>query len=173
MFKLSRILGVFTMVIATSFAALPAISDPVEMLVEKDWGAYRYDSDGSRICFVSSVPTKSEGKYDPKNRGDMRVFVSHGPGKAERDVVQVIAGYRYKSQSDVTLTIDGKKFKLFTLEDRAYAESEEDDRRIIVLMKRGAKMTVVGTSSRGTKTTDTYSLSGFTKTKAVIDKTCK
>ena len=87
--------------------------------------------------------------------------------------MQVIAGYRYKPQSDVTLTIDGKKFKLFTLEDRAYAESEEDDRRIIVLMKRGAKMTVVGTSSRGTKTTDTYSLLGFTKTKAVIDKTCK
>ena len=173
MFKLSRILGVFTMVIATSFAALLAIADPVEMLVEKDWGAYRYDNDGSRICFVSSVPTKSEGKYDPKNRGDIRVFVSHGPGKAERDVVQVIAGYRYKPQSDVTLTIDGKKFKLFTLEDRAYAESEEDDRRIIVLMKRGSKMTVVGTSSRGTKTTDTYSLSGFTKTKAVIDKTCK
>ena len=173
MFKLSRILGVFTMVIVTSFAALPAIADPVEMLVEKDWGAYRYDNDGSRICFVSSVPTKSEGKYDPKNRGDIRVFVSHGPGKAERDVVQVIAGYRYKPQSDVTLTIDGKKFKLFTLEDRAYAESEEDDRRIIVLMKRGSKMTVVGTSSRGTKTTDSYSLSGFTKTKAVIDKTCK
>jgi hypothetical protein len=36
MFKLSRILGVFTMVIATIFAALPAIADPVEMLVEKD-----------------------------------------------------------------------------------------------------------------------------------------
>jgi hypothetical protein len=119
------------------------------------------------------VPTTSKGKYDPDNRGDIRVFVSHGPGKAERDVVQVIAGYRYKAQSDVTLSIDGKSFKLFTLEDRAYAESEEDDRRIIVQMKRGNKMTVIGTSSRGTKTTDTYSLAGFTKTKAVIDKTCK
>ena len=173
MFRLSRIMGVFTMVIATSFAATFAFAEPVEMLVEKDWGAYRYDNNGSRICFVSSVPTKSQGKYDPENRGDIRVFVSHGPGKAERDVVQVIAGYRYKAQSDVTLRIDGKSFKLFTLEDRAYAESEDDDRRIIVLMKRGAKMTVIGTSSRGTKTTDTYSLSGFTKTKAVIDKTCK
>ena len=88
-------------------------------------------------------------------------------------MVQVIAGYRYKPQSDVSLTIDGKGFKLFTIEDRAYAESEEDDRRIITLMKRGSRMTIVGISSRGTKTTDTYSLSGFTKTKAVIDKTCK
>ena len=163
-------MGVFTLVIATSFAAAPAFAEPVQMLIEKDWGAYRYDNDGSRICFVSSVPTKSKGKYDPDNRGDIRIFVSHGPGKAERDVVQVIAGYRYKAQSDVTLSIDGKSFKLFTLEDRAYAESEEDDRRIIVQMKRGNKMTIIGTSSRGTKTTDTYSLAGFTKTKAVIDR---
>ena len=166
-------MGVLTLVIAAGFAAGPAFAKPVQMLIEKDWGAYRYDNDGSRICFVSSVPTKSKGKYDPANRGDIRVFVSHGPGKAERDVVQVIAGYRYKAQSDVTLSIDGKSFKLFTLEDRAYAESEEDDRRIVVQMKRGSQMTIIGTSSRGTKTTDTYSLAGFTKTKAVIDKTCK
>ena len=173
MLKISKVIGVCAFVVAMSFAALPAFAEPVEMLVSKDWGAYRYDDDGSRTCFVSSVPIKSKGKYDPKNRGDIRVFVSHGPGKAERDVVQIIAGYRYKPQSDVLLTIDGKRFKLFTIEDRAYAESEEADRRIITLMKRGARMTIVGTSSRGTKTTDTYSLSGFTKTKAVIDKTCK
>ena len=173
MLKISRVIGVFIFVIVTGFVAPTAFAEPVEMLVSKNWGAYRYDNNESRICFVSSVPTKSKGKYDPKNRGDIRVFVSHGPGKAERDVVQVIAGYRYKPQSDVSLTIDGKSFKLFTIEDRAYAESEEDDKRIITLMKRGSRMTVVGISSRGTKTTDTYSLSGFTKTKAVIDKTCK
>ena len=173
MLKISKVIGVFIFLIVTVFVAPTAFAEPVEMLVSKNWGAYRYDNNDSRICFVSSVSTKSKGKDDPKNRGDIRVFVSHGPGKAERDVVQVIAGYRYKPQSDVSLTIDGKAFKLFTIEDRAYAESEEDDRRIIVLMRRGSRMTIVGTSSRGTKATDTYSLSGFTKTKAVIDKTCK
>ncbi|MDC1383144.1 invasion associated locus B family protein [Candidatus Puniceispirillum sp.] len=173
MLKVSKIIGVFMFVTVTSFAGMSALADPVEMLISKNWGAYRYDNDVSRTCFSSSVPVKSAGKYDPKNRGDIRVFVSHGPGKAERNVVQVIAGYRYKPQSDVNLNIDGKIFKLFTIEDRAYAESEEDDRRIIALMRRGSRMTVIGTSSRGTKTTDTYSLSGFTKTKAVIDKTCR
>ena len=63
-------------------------------------------------------------------------------------MVQVIAGYRYKPQSDVILKIDKKTFKLFTIEDRAYAESEEDDVQIIAAMKRGSKMTIVGTSSR-------------------------
>ena len=173
MLKINKVIGVFAFMIASSFFAMSVLADPVEMLVSKDWGAYRYDNDGSRTCFTSSVPVKSKGKYDAKNRGDIRVFVSHGPGKAERNVVQIIAGYRYKPQSDVSLNIDGKRFKLFTIEDRAYAESEEDDRRIIALMRRGSRMTVIGTSSRGTKTTDSYSLSGFTKTKAVIDKTCK
>ena len=173
MLKASTIIGVFTFVVLTSFVAPKAFAEPVEMLVSKKWGAYRYDNDGSRICFISSVPIKSEGKYDPKNRGDIRVFVSHGPGKAERDVVQVIAGYRYKPQSDFKMNIDGKKFTLFTIEDRAYASSEEDDSRMIAAMKRGSTMIIIGISSRGTKTTDKYSLSGFTKTKSVIDKTCK
>jgi hypothetical protein len=34
-------------------------------------------------------------------------------------------------------------------------------------------MVVSGQSSRGTKTTDTYSLTGFTATKKLIDQTCK
>ena len=173
MLKIIRAISIFTLLTVSNLSALSAFAEPLEMLVSKKWGAYRYDNDSGRLCFVSSVPTKSKGDYDPKNRGDIRVFVSHGPGKSERDVVQVIAGYTYKPQSDVLLTIDGKNFNLFTIEDRAYAESEDDDRRIIRLMKRGSRMTIVGTSSRGTKTTDTYSLSGFTKTKAVIDKTCK
>jgi hypothetical protein len=138
-------------------------AEPKRMLSEKDWEAFRVDGDKGRTCFISSLPTKSKGKYDPNNRGEVRVFVSHGPGKAERNVVQFTAGYKHKKHSDVTL---------FTIEGRAYAESEEDDIAMIRAMKRGSKMTVVGTSSRGTKTTDTYSLSGFTKTKNLIDKTC-
>ena len=147
-------------------------AEPKRMLSEKDWEAFRVDGDKGRTCFISSLPTKSKGKYDPNNRGEVRVFVSHGPGKAERNVVQFTAGYKHKKHSDVTVNIDGRKFTLFTIEGRAYAESEEDDIAMIRAMKRGNKMTVVGTSSRGTKTTDTYSLSGFTKTKNLIDKTC-
>ena len=154
------------------FGTMSMAAEPQRMLTEKDWQAFRVDDDKGRTCFISSVPTKSTGKYDPANRGEVRVFVSHGPNKAERNVVQFVAGYKHKKHSDVAVNIDGKTFTLFTIEGRAYAESEEDDIAIIRAMKRGSKMTVVGTSSRGTKTTDTYSLSGFTKTKNLIDKTC-
>ena len=153
--------------------AMPAVAQPVQMLAEKDWVAYRVDEDGKRTCFISSVPTKSAGDYDPANRGETRVYVSHGPVPEERNVVQFLAGYKHKKQTDVKVTIDKSTFTLFTLEGRSYAESEEDDIAMIKAMKRGSKMKVVGISSRGTKTTDTYSLAGFTKTKNLIDKTCK
>jgi invasion protein IalB len=39
-------------------------------------------------------------------------------------------------------------------------------------MKNGARVKVKSTSSRGTKITDTYSLIGFTKALAAIDKAC-
>jgi hypothetical protein len=38
---------------------------------------------------------------------------------------------------------------------------------------KGAAMVVVGTSERGTKTTDTYSLKGFTAAYGAISKACK
>ena len=45
--------------------------------------------------------------------------------------------------------------------------------KLVRAMKSGNRMVVYGTSSRGTKTTDTYSLSGFTAMKKRIDKACK
>ena len=40
-------------------------------------------------------------------------------------------------------------------------------------MKRGQKLTVEGVSFKGTKTKDTYSLSGFSKAYRAISAKCK
>ena len=59
MVEKSKIAAFFTIVMMTSFATLPAEADPVRMLMERDWGAYRYDDKNGRICFASSVPKKA------------------------------------------------------------------------------------------------------------------
>ncbi len=56
----------------------------------------------------------------------------------------------------------GKKFTLFTEGENAWAPSAEDDAAMIDAFRRGARAKVVGYSSRGAKTVDTFSLSGFT-----------
>ena len=44
---------------------------------------------------------------------------------------------------------------------------------VVDAMIRGARLVVKGTSSRGTKTTDTYSLKGFSAAFKAIGKACK
>ena len=168
------IVRIFILVaLATSiFSSLPARAQLVQLDTYKDWTVYRQDGQAGRICFISSTPKKLRGDYNRDNRGETRVFVTHGPGKAERDVVSVTAGYVYKRQSEVDFAVDGNKTILFTLEGRAWAAGPSDDQKLITRMKRGNKLIVTGTSSRGNKTIDEYSLSGFTKAKSQMDKLC-
>ena len=157
-----------------SFALLsPAQAKIVAMESFKDWTVYRGDTDAGRLCYMSTEPKKLRGDYDRNNRGETRIFVTHGPGKADRNVISVLAGYKYKKQSDVTFNIDGKETTLFTMDNRAWAVGPEDDSTLVTRMKRGNKLVVTGISSRGNKTIDEYSLSGFTKAKAFMDKLCK
>lgn len=150
----------------------PVAAKVVEMDSFKDWSVYRDDSGSSRVCYMSSVPKKLRGDYDRNNRGETRVFVSHF-GNADRNVVSVLAGYKYKKQSDVIFNVDGKDTTLFTQDNRAYSFNAADDSTLVTRMKRGSKLVVTGISSRGNKTIDEYSLSGFTKAKALLDKLCK
>ncbi len=136
----------------------------------RDWEAYRLTENGNRICYVASQPKKMEGKY--KKRGDVAVFVTHRPANRERDVVNFQAGYTFKNGSSVEVAIDDRKFSLFTKDDTAWARSEGDERAIVKAMIKGKRMAVRGMSSRGTRTTDTYSLLGFTRAYKKINQAC-
>ena len=85
----------------------------------------------------------------------------------------VVAGYNYKADSNPSATIGDVKYKLFTSGSRAWSFSPSDDEKIIRSLKSSMKMNIMGTSSRGTITTDTYSLMGFSKAYQKINEVCK
>ena len=147
-------------------------SEKIQIEKFNDWSVIRQETDAGRLCYITSEPIEKKGDYDKNNRGETRVFVTHGPGKAERDVVSIVAGYVFEKQSEVDLYVDGVKQLFFTLQDRAWSFGPDEDKKIIRNMKRGNKLTVEGVSSRGNKTIDIYSLSGFTKAKQMLDKIC-
>ncbi len=147
------------------------INQPQPIGESRDWEAYQTDVGDKRTCFATSIPKSSKGDY--KERGTVRIYVTHGPTQDVTNEVSIKAGYDYKKQSLVEFKIDSKKpFPLFTLKDRAWAESKELDSKIVSALKAGNKLVVSGTSSRGTDTEDTYSLFGFTATLKLIDKAC-
>lgn len=136
-----------------------------------DWEAHKARIGGETVCYIASLPKKSEGKYT--RRDETSVLVSHWSKRKVFGQVEVRAGYTYKKNSKVKFDSDKGDFELWTTRDTAWAKDQAADRKIVEALKKGLKLIVVGHSSRGTKTTDTYSLRGFTKAYEKITDECK
>jgi len=134
------------------------------------WTAYMYQEDSAAVCYMASGPTKAEGNYT--RRGDIFMLVTHRPAENAFDVVSVVAGYPYKNNSDVSISVGSRIYELFTHGERAWARDVATDKAMVQSMIRGNTMIIKGTSSRGTLTTDTYSLRGFTAAHKTISMSC-
>ncbi len=145
-------------------------AEPKVLGTHRDWEAYQLVEKGKKTCYMASQPIKTAGKY--KKRGDVVVFVTHRPAEKERDIVNFHAGYKFKKDSTVEVAIGRRKFKLFTKGDTAWALTAADEQAMVKSMIKGNRMLVRGTSARGTQTTDTYSLRGFSRAYRRINKAC-
>ena len=150
--------------------SLAAAQEATFVGTHRDWYTFTFEEGGELACFMASKPTKEEGDYTV--RGEVYLFVTHRPANASRDVVSVITGYSYQPDSEVDVTIGDQLYDLFTFEDTAWAPDEAADSSLVGAMKAGTTMIVKGRSSRGTLTTDTYSLLGFTAAYNEITRIC-
>jgi hypothetical protein len=148
-------------------------AEPKKIYEKRDWAAYVFSGEKGKICYIASAPKQQKGRYKKKNRGQPYALVTNRPAENIKGEVNFIAGYNYKQNSSVEVKINKKTFDLFTQQDGAWSREPAVDAKLVKAMKNGNRMTVIGTSSRGTKTTDIYSLSGFTAVKKRIDKACK
>lgn len=137
-----------------------------------DWTAYYYRDSKGIICYAASAPKLDEGKYS--KRGEIVAVVTHRPNDKSFDVFNITAGYTYKTEAPVTIKIGSKTIdKIFTNADKAWAINDTVDKELIAEMKRGSRMIVHGTSSKGSNTKDSYSLSGFGSAYKAISDKCK
>ena len=135
------------------------------------WNAFADSENGKPLCYIASLPEKSTGKYT--ERGDTYVMITLRPNERKTGEVSIRAGYTYKKGSDAQARVDsGKPFKLFTDGGYAWTRDSDTDRAVITAMRGGGTMIVEGTSTRGTLTTDTYSLNGFTAALKAASKAC-
>ncbi len=155
---------------AGASTAFAANSDPRALGTFKDWQAYTWLENGSKICYMLSRPNKSL----PQNvkRGDIYLMVTYRPKARSKEEVSHVTGYTYKDKSTVDISIGNRKFKLATDADVAWVPEGESDAKLINAMRSGSKLVIKGRSSRGTLTTDSYSLQGFTAAHKQIRKSC-
>ena len=136
-----------------------------------DWEAFTDKESGKAVCYMASEPLKMHGNY--AKRGASYAMVTHRPAEKSRNVISIRAGYSHKAGSEVEVAVGKDSFKLFTKDGWAYAPDADADNALVKAMIRGSSMVVTGFSERGTKTTDTYSLKGFTAAYGAISKACK
>ncbi len=131
----------------------------------RDWSVFT----NKGTCYIGTAPVKQAGNYT--KRGQPYVLVVQR-SKAV-DEVNVSSGYPYANGKDVHISIDSKKFQLFTKQEVAWAYDEITDTAIIRAMKAGSDLKVKGVSQRGTHSDDTYSLMGFTAAYKYMKTKCK
>lgn len=165
--SLLSILGI--LMVATS---VYAAENGMEILGTYDaWTAYVFQDADGKVCYIASEPTKSQGKY--KIRDDVFLFVTHRMADKTFDVVNVMAGYTYRKGSKPTFTVDKQKpVSLVSHTDTAWTKDSKTDKLLVNQMRKGNAAVLKGTSQRGTLTTDTFSLKGFSKAYRAIQKAC-
>ncbi|MGL1922423.1 MAG: invasion associated locus B family protein [Hyphomicrobiales bacterium] len=163
-----------TAALTTAFilsAAPTFASDPKPVSQHKDWTVFAYEEGGKKTCFAVTQPAESLPKG--VKRGSIFFSVTHSQTDKTLNAVSTSMGYPLRANSTPTITIGGKVYSMFAQAETAWPAGDNVQKALVSAMKRGQKMIIKGTSTRGTNTTDTYSLAGITAAIGAAKSHCK
>lgn len=140
--------------------ALSMAQEQTNLGVHETWVTFEYKAGKGKVCYIVSQPQDSTPKG--AKRDDIFFMVTYRPGESISNEVTTVIGYPFKKGSDAVVEIGGSKFTMFTKGASAWIELPATESKLVAAMKKGSKMVVRGTSWRGTKTVDQYSLKGVT-----------
>ena len=151
---------------------LPTLAQAANFIEKHgDWSVYAHEAGGKKTCFTVAKPRSTK----PRNvrRDPIFFYVSDWPADNVKNEISIKMGYPLRATVPVEIKIAANSFKLFTKDEGAYVEKAADEQKVVAAMKAGATMVVQGRSTRGTLTTDEYSLSGITKALEAVAKACQ
>ena len=160
-FLLRTLLAVLAVSVCAVFPASAQKKSPTEQAVLLgqfgDWGAYKADPDPPG-----------------RNRDPAYAFVSTRPSEKVKNQISIVVGYPQKPGHDALATIDGStKYALYTEDDGAWVKNTGEESQMVDAMRKGTSFVITSESSRGTKTTDTYSLKGISEALDKVAAECK
>ena len=154
-------------------AAAAASSQPTLLGQYGDWGAYTATQGGTKVCFALAKPKSSAtNPAGRKSRSGLHLHF-HPPGGESANEVSVIIGYPFRPNSDASAEVGSTKFAMYTEKDGAWIKDMAEEARLLDAMRKGSDLTVRGTSSRGTQSTDQYSLKGVSQALDRAEQECK
>jgi hypothetical protein len=154
-------------------APAPAAADPgpaKSLGSDGAWTAYLAQNKGGKVCYLVGQPEKT----DPAGmkRKPVMAMVTHRTEDNVSNVVSFDEGYPLNEDADVIVETGPDKFQLFAKDDTAWARTSDLDKTIVTALAKEKQAVVKATPKKGHVTTDVYSLAGFSKALALIDKAC-
>jgi invasion protein IalB len=138
-----------------------------------DWGAYKATPGGKTVCFALSKPTSATTEPPGRNRDASYMFISTRPAEKVKNEVSAIVGYPQKPGADTTAAVGSESFAMYTQNDGAWIKNAAEESKLVNAMRKGADLVLKSESTRGTKTTDTYSLKGLGQALDKVADECK
>ena len=136
----------------------------------KDWESFTLLQNGNKVCFAQSIPVVRAPKK--LKREPSRLFVSFRPAENIKNEISVTNGYEFKIKTPVTAKSGKKSYDLFSKGKFAWVVDNNDEKKLIVTMKKASRLMIIGNTNKGDQTTDHYSMLGFTKAYNTAKKSC-
>ena len=136
----------------------------------KDWESFVLVQGESKVCFAQSIPVvRAPKKY---KRDPSRLFVSFRPVENIKNEISVTNGYEFQQKAIVTAKSGKKAYDLFSKGRFAWVADSEEEKKLIITMKKASRLMIIGNTDKGNQTTDHYSMMGFTKAYNSAKKYC-
>ena len=158
---------------AAPHAAVAGGAEPTLIGQFGTWGAYSAAPNGKKVCFALAKPSSSKTNPPNRPRDPAYAFVSTRPAEKVNNEVSVMIGYALKPGSESSVEVGGAAFAMYSQGDGLWIKNAAEEERMVEAMRKSADLVVKGMSSKGTETTDTFSLKGLAQALDKIAQDCR
>ena len=137
------------------------------------WGAYAASPNGKKVCFALAKPSSSKTNPPNRPRDPAYAFVSTRPAEKVSNEISIMIGYALKPGSEAKLEVGGASYEMYTQGDGIWIKNAAEEDKMIEAMRKSADATVKGVSSKGTQTTDVFSLKGLSQALDKLAQECR
>ena len=154
-------------------AAAAGGSEPTLLGQYGTWGAYAATPNGKKLCFALAKPSSSKTNPPNRPRDPAYAFISTRPAEKVVNEVSIMIGYVLKPGSESTLDVGGASYAMYTQGDGLWIKNAAEEERMVDAMRKAADVTIRGVSSKGTETTDVFSLKGLSQALDRVAQDCR
>ena len=154
--------------LAVPMLAGTANAQAVKLLGEfRDWTAYSATESTGPVCFALSKPT--EVTPSPDDFTEAWLYLTNRPSESVSNELNLVAGFTFAPDTPATATVGGESFELFTDKDAAWLLDPGQNDNLAGALRAGSSVVIEGTSDKGIRITETFSLSGATAASRAIE----